>query len=159
MTDFCKVFFLGDSRSGKTALISKLVGRPYTDYRMSVGLPKTRLEANGVHFELLENPGNDGFSSNTRLFYRAAQLIVLVFSLSSPDSLEGIKRWLGEIRQFARPDVPLVLLGCGQGERLIAYEEASAQAQREGLVYTEVQLAESLDSEQVLLWFYRQIHS
>lgn len=125
---------------------------------MSMGLPKTRFEANGIHFELMENPGNDGFSSNTRLFYRAAQLIVLVFSLSSTTSFEGIERWLGEIRQFARPNVPLVLLGCGQGERLIAYEETSAQAQRDGLVYMEVQLAESLDSEQVLLWFYKQIH-
>lgn len=158
MTDFCRVFFLGDSKSGKTAIINKLAGRPYQGYRMSLGLPKTWIKHNEVSFEILENPGNDAFSSNSRLFYLAAQLMVIVFSLSTGTALDGIDRWLSEIRRFARPNVPVVLLGVNEGRREVTYEQASSRAQTEGMIYLEVRLDEELNKEEVLGWLYTQTH-
>ena len=61
---------------------------------------------------LFDTAGQTDFDKLRPLSYPDTNVLLLCFSISSPDSLENIpERWLPEVKHFC-PKVPVVLVGC-----------------------------------------------
>ena len=61
---------------------------------------------------LWDTAGQEDYDRLRPLSYPDTNVILLCFSISSPDSLENIpERWVPEVKHFC-PKVPVVLVGC-----------------------------------------------
>ena len=76
----------------------------------------------------------------TRAFYKRADGIALVFDLTNQASFESIAGWISSIKENAKEDIPVVLVGNKvdlQGKRVISEESALELADTYGLNYHE----------------------
>ncbi|RLN50871.1 hypothetical protein BBJ28_00016880 [Nothophytophthora sp. Chile5] len=139
--DKVKVVMLGEAAVGKTALFSRLMGTALpSDYAPSTTGPRIYAR-----------------------YFGGAQALVLVFSLSAPESWRGLPKYLEVARreilgdeatrepQEAQQTLPVVVVGSksdcllkkdengeAEAERASTWEEARAWCRENGLAYVEV---------------------
>ena len=88
---------------------------------------------------LWDTAGQEDYDRLRPLSYPDTNVILLCFSISSPDSLENIpERWIPEIKHFC-PKVPVVLVGCKKDLRndeetlsLLAADKKAPVSREEG---------------------------
>jgi len=110
-----KVVVVGDGAVGKTTfLISLTLGCFPTDY-----VPTTLdnynavypLEGRNISLGLWDTAGQSDFDSLRPISYKAADLVLLFYSVVNPTSAENIKeKWVNDARQYC-PTIPFFLIG------------------------------------------------
>ena len=63
-----------------------------------------------VELALWDTPGQVGYERLRPCSYPDTDVILMCFSVDSPDSLENIETWISEIKHFC-PNVPIILVG------------------------------------------------
>ena len=115
----CKVVFVGESGVGKTSIISCFVESefvvPQNKTTEAVFNTKTlTLNSNNqsLSFELWDTTGQTSLRSMAKLFYANADVIVLVYNVTSLSTFTEIKNyWLDQIEENAHEEMRLVLVG------------------------------------------------
>jgi len=110
-----KVVVVGDGAVGKTTfLISLTLGCFPTDY-----IPTTLdnynavypLEGRNISLGLWDTAGQSDFDSLRPISYKAADVVLLFYSVVNPTSAENIKeKWVNDARTYC-PEVPFFLIG------------------------------------------------
>lgn len=114
-TPLIKIVVAGDGNVGKTSLI-----RQYTEGKFEI----SRVATIGVdfHFHTVQLPdgpvrlsiwdmaGQEHFKFLRSSFYRGSRAAVLVYDVTSPESLEHLVKWREEILQVL-PDELFILVG------------------------------------------------
>uniref|UniRef100_A0A7S1YM28 Uncharacterized protein n=1 Tax=Sexangularia sp. CB-2014 TaxID=1486929 RepID=A0A7S1YM28_9EUKA len=143
-TLLAKIVIIGDSGSGKTAILDRVVHRTFTSqYKATIGsnFLTTTIIANdtAVTLQLWDTAGQERFQSLGNAFYRGADVAVVVFDVTVLASFRHVPRWAGEFGGTvggAREHVPLILVGnkTDVGDRAVDEEEARAWALANGFV-------------------------
>ncbi|KAK2702905.1 E3 ubiquitin-protein ligase NRDP1-like [Artemia franciscana] len=117
---FLKVIILGDSGVGKTCLMNQYVLRKFSnEYKATIGTDivskEVMVDDKLVTLQIWDTAGQERFRSLGAAFYRGADCCVLVFDVTSPNSIKSLDSWRDEflIRTSPRdPDnFPFVVLG------------------------------------------------
>ncbi|KAF2430131.1 GTP-binding protein rhoA [Tothia fuscella] len=107
-----KLVIVGDPASGKSALVIKGVFREdilptvFESYL-------TDVEIDGKHAELAlwESAGREDYDRLRPLLYPDSHVILITFSIGSPDSLDNVlEKWISEVLHFNQ-GVPIILVG------------------------------------------------
>lgn len=115
-----KIIILGDSGVGKTSLINQYVNRKFTlSYRRTVGADFATkdvfVDDKVVTLQIWDTVGQERFQSIGVPFYRGADCVILVYDVTSLESLESLKLWKDEfVIQGAPSDLenfPFIVLG------------------------------------------------
>ncbi|KAL3320452.1 GTP-binding protein Rho1 [Cichlidogyrus casuarinus] len=137
-----KLTIVGDGACGKTCLLitytkgifpSVYVPTVFENYVADV-------DTQGKHVELAmwDTAGQEDYDRLRPLSYPDTDVILIGFSIDSPDSLRNVKdKWIQEVKHFC-PNVPVVLVGNKKDLRNDAY--AIAELQKDGehpVQYTE----------------------
>ncbi|KAK0559495.1 Rho GTPase [Tilletia horrida] len=88
-----------------------------------------RLDGKPVQLALWDTAGQEEYERLRPLSYSQAHVILIAFSIDTPDSLENvIVKWIEEVRQICGPHVPVILVGCKKDLRddVLAAEAAAA---------------------------------
>ena len=111
-----KVIAVGDSGVGKTSFLARFVRDNFDDE-----IPSTlgvefmskiiETEKHRIQLQLWDTAGQELFRSVTRGYYRGSVGALLLFDLSKPDSFESINSWLNDVREIARPECVVALIG------------------------------------------------
>ena len=64
-----------------------------------------------VRLQLWDTAGQERFRSISRLYYRGASAVILVYSILDPASFQEMGRWLSEIRDHIGDDVVIHVVG------------------------------------------------
>ncbi|KAH6797443.1 RAC-like 10 [Perilla frutescens var. hirtella] len=112
---FIKCVTVGDGAVGKTCMLICFTSNKFpTDYIPAVFdnfSANVALEGTTVNLGLWDTAGQEDYNRLRPLSYRAADVFVLAFSLTSRASYENIiKKWIPELHHFA-PGIPHVLVG------------------------------------------------
>lgn len=115
MSETVKCVLVGDSSIGKKALLTAYVNMVlpgefvtgvFDDYSVQVVV-----DDQNVDLRLWDTTRPNDCKQIRSLDYASADVLILLFSLVSPTSLENIQNlWVPEIRE-CRPDVPIILVG------------------------------------------------
>ncbi|PNH28268.1 hypothetical protein BJF96_g8430 [Verticillium dahliae] len=99
-----KLVIIGDGACGKTSLLSVFtLGYFPTHY---VGPPIA-----SVQLALWDTAGQEDYERLRPLAYSKAHVILIAFSVDTPDSLDNVKhKWIEEASRLC-PDVPIMLVG------------------------------------------------
>ena len=93
-----KVILLGEAGVGKTSIISRYVENKFSDDVMSstamtyvqkeVTIDKTKIQLN-----IWDTVGQEKYRSLSKLFFKDTKIVILVYSITSIESFEGLKYW------------------------------------------------------------------
>ncbi|KAG7254093.1 hypothetical protein CRUP_029599, partial [Coryphaenoides rupestris] len=74
-------------------------------------ISSTFLSISGVELALWDTAGQEDYDRLRPLSYPDTDVILMCFSIDSPDSLENIpEKWTPEVKHFC-PNVPIILVG------------------------------------------------
>uniref|UniRef100_A0A7R9V342 Uncharacterized protein n=1 Tax=Chlamydomonas euryale TaxID=1486919 RepID=A0A7R9V342_9CHLO len=138
-----KLVLLGEMGSGKSSLVLRYVKGQFFDYQAStVGaafLTKTLPELN-VKFEIWDTAGQERYHSLAPMYYRGAAAAIIVYDITSVDSLTRAKSWVKELQRQGNPNMIMALAGNKadlEEQRAVPTEDAQAYATENGLHFLE----------------------
>ncbi|EDR25138.1 small GTPase rabi, putative [Entamoeba dispar SAW760] len=118
-----KVVLVGDSFTGKTSLIQRLVTDDYLDTHLSTVVSscfqKTiHLSDRDMNINIWDTAGQERFRSLASNFFRDAQGIIICYDVTSPKSLTSIPMWINEKENKAEDNVIWMLVGCKSDQQI-----------------------------------------
>ncbi|KAM0325764.1 hypothetical protein ACHAQA_007064 [Verticillium albo-atrum] len=110
-----KLVIIGDGACGKTSLLSVFtLGYFPTHYIPTVFenyVTDCRVDGKSVQLALWDTAGQEDYERLRPLAYSKAHVILIGFSVDTPDSLDNVKhKWIEEASRLC-PDVPIMLVG------------------------------------------------
>ncbi|CEH12894.1 probable rho2-gtp binding protein rho2 [Ceraceosorus bombacis] len=144
-----KLVIVGDGACGKTSLLCVFaVGDFPHEYEPTIFenyVAEIRLDGKPVQLALWDTAGQEEYERLRPLSYSQAHVILIAFSIDTPDSLDNVTvKWMEEVRQICGPQVPVLLVGCkrdlrdeaegrgGAGSRFVTTAQGKAIAQQIG---------------------------
>lgn len=112
-----KLVIVGDGACGKTSLLCVFaMGEFPKEYEPTIFenyVAEIRLDGKPVQLALWDTAGQEEYERLRPLSYSKAHVILIAFSIDTPDSLENVSvKWIEEVRNICGPQVPVVLVGC-----------------------------------------------
>ncbi|KAF7639521.1 hypothetical protein Mgra_00000850 [Meloidogyne graminicola] len=111
------VMLLGDSCTGKTCILIRFKDNTFMnnnfistvgiDYRNKI----VELGRKRVKLQVWDTAGQERFRSLTASYYRDADALLLIYDVTNRASFEHIRDWLSQVKEYAKEDVKLTLVG------------------------------------------------
>ncbi len=110
-----KMVVVGDGNCGKTCLISSFVRKKfpeeYVPRQFDAYSRNITVDGKTVHLGFFDVVGDPIYDRLRPLSYPQADVIVMCFSIDSPNSLENVaEMWVPEMSHFC-PNIPIILVG------------------------------------------------
>lgn len=141
-----KLVLLGDSGVGKSCLVLRYVRNTFdANSKITVGaafmshnvaLP----DGQSLKFEIWDTAGQERYLSLAPLYYRGAHAAAVVYDITSPESFEKAKYWIGELQKNESSRPVMVLVGNKTDlaeERQVLEEEARGFADSQNMLFVE----------------------
>ena len=122
------LIILGDSGVGKTSLLQMYNGKNFQNELATIGLDSiTKIynppdNASQVTVKIWDSSGQERFRTLTRSFYKQGEGIIVVFSLSDPQSFISVTEWLHCLKEHDDTHIVKVLIGnkCDLADRSVS---------------------------------------
>jgi small GTP-binding protein len=111
-----KVVLVGAAHTGKTSIANRFVYGDFSPNTIPTIQPaffQKKVTANGTSLvlEIWDTAGQEQYRSLSPLFYRDADVGVVVFDLTDSSSFGKCKQWVGDLREARGLDIAIVLVG------------------------------------------------
>ena len=146
-----KVIVLGESGVGKTSLVDVLVRRKFMQpYKCTIGCDfmtkEFVIDEKAITLQLWDTAGQERFQSLGMAFYRGADMCMLCFDLSRPETLEKCIFWKEEC--VRAEDSMFILVGCKSDlERKVDDKDIKSVCNKLGVQYFETSAKENKNIE------------
>ena len=141
-----KILILGDSSVGKTCFLTRYADNTFQDVHMStIGidykLKNVQME-NGkiVKLQIWDTAGQDRFRSITKNYYKGANGIIVIFSVTDKRSFGNVKNWIHQIKAEVDEKVTIILVANkvdDEENREVTIEDGEELAHNFGLNFFE----------------------
>ena len=94
MSHRCKVIFIGDTGVGKTSITNKIIRDKFDEHSaptIGASFSSINYDDINVYCEFWDTAGQEAYDSMSKMFYRDAQIVILVIDSSRLKSIERIK--------------------------------------------------------------------
>ena len=141
-----KLIFLGDQYVGKSSILNRFYQDKFEqDYQATIGLDfhSKNVNINGTPVRLLlyDTAGQEKFKSLIPMYIRDANIILVVYDITSKDSFVHTEHWVNETKDLKREDAIFVLVGNKidlEENRIVQVKEAEDFANEKGFLFYEV---------------------
>jgi len=136
-----KLVIVGDGTCGKTCLLIVFSKDEFPEVYVPTVFENyvadIEVEGRQVELALWDTAGQEDYDRLRPLSYPDTDVILMCFSIDSPDSLQNIpEKWVPEVKHFC-PNVPIVLVGNkkdlrNSGGKYVSTQEGNQMATRIG---------------------------
>lgn len=131
-----KTVLLGDSGVGKSSLVLRFVTdtfRPYSESTIGASFLTKILLINdkSSKFFIWDTAGQEKYHSLAPMYYRGAQVAIIVYDITNKNSFLTLKRWVKELKLHGPPDILIAIVGNKSdlsGNRKVSFNQAKAYA-------------------------------
>lgn len=113
MKDY-KIVLVGDAAIGKTAILRNIKGCEFEKrYISTIGCelhPIVMKPSSAVSYTFWDTPGQEKYSDKFTNYFKNANLVVLVYDITSSNSYKNIGKWI-ELIKTTSSTIPIVLVG------------------------------------------------
>jgi len=113
-----KIVLIGESGAGKTSIITRFTKNRFEEnIQSTIGSTySSKLlvfnDGKKLLFNVWDTAGQERFRSLAKIFYKGANVAILVYDISNYSSFDKIKHyWFDNIKQNSSPDIILFLVG------------------------------------------------
>lgn len=111
-----KIILVGDQAVGKTSLVRRFTtGKFEQQYKTTIGVDFTvqtlQLDGKIVKLQIWDTSGQERFRSITTGYFRNAHAALIVYDVTSTESLTNCEKWMNDVKMYSGHDVPKILLG------------------------------------------------
>ena len=141
-----KILIIGDSSVGKTCFLTRYADNTFQEVHMStIGidykLKNVKMEDGKiVKLQIWDTAGQDRFRSITKNYYKGANGIVVIFSVTDKKTFGNVKSWIHQIKAEVDEKVTIILVGNkidDEENREVTKEEGEEAARNFGLDFFE----------------------
>ncbi|EAY22056.1 small GTP-binding protein, putative [Trichomonas vaginalis G3] len=139
-----KVVVIGDSSVGKTCISLRYLTGEFssqTTPTIAAGFcnAKVKVGKNNINLLIWDTAGQESYRSLTSQYYRETKIALIVFDLTSPQSLESVTDWHERVCEVNEGKVITVLIGNKYDlpNRRISQEQGEKMAESIGAIYRE----------------------
>ena len=147
-----KLIVLGDQMVGKSYILNRFMNDTFDtfteDYQATIGLDfKSKIvQINSQKIKLLlyDTAGQEKFRSLIPMYTRDANIILLVYDVTSKDSFTHLSDWFKDLTNVKKEEVIFAVVGNKtdlNDKRQVAYEEGENYAKENGFMFKEVSAA------------------
>ena len=107
-----------------------------------------------IKFEIWDTAGQERFASLAPMYYRGAAAAIVVYDITSEESLMVAKKWVGELRQKGSPGMVIALAGNKLDmavKRSVQTEDVQSYADEQGLLFNEISAKQDIGVAEVFL--------
>ncbi|KAG2392314.1 hypothetical protein C9374_012566 [Naegleria lovaniensis] len=136
-----KILIIGDMGVGKSCILLRFSENQFNVSHVStigVDFKIKNMEKKGkkVKLQIWDTAGQERFRTITTSYYKGAQGVIMVYDITQRKSFENLNLWLNDVKQYADPNVSLILVGNKvdlEDQRQVTESEANEWAQRVGI--------------------------
>jgi len=138
-----KTVFVGEPAVGKTSIITKHVMSAFREnYIPTLGANITSndyvVENYGVTLLIWDIAGQEIFSRVREKYYGGAKAAFVVYDVTRPETLEGARKWVEDLKHFIPGPIPMVVVGNKIDlKRKVTREEGEKFAKKLGAMFIE----------------------
>ena len=141
-----KVIFLGDTCTGKTAILNKYMNNffPIT-FSSTIGVDffiKT-LDYNNINYKLhiWDTAGQEKFAAIVRTYYKGAAIAVMIYDVADRKTFKNVENWIDIFYEYSNTNKPILIVGNKidlEHKRQVSYKEGVELAERYDTNFLEV---------------------
>lgn len=136
-----KLIIIGDSGVGKSCILLRGMKDEFkSEHDITIGVEfgsfSIKLNNKVIKLQIWDTAGQETFQSVTKVFYKGAHCIFLVYDITKEDTFTRLESWMKEIRESSSANVMIYLVGNKQDmeeHRAVATEKAIEFKKKEGL--------------------------
>lgn len=140
-----KFIVIGDSYTGKSALVMRFADDTFTDsYISTIGIDfKIRIiESNNkfIKLQIWDCAGQERFRSIVTSYYKGANSVVITYSISNRKSFTNVINWYNDCKKYCNKDINIILVGTKSDldkKREVLFSEGEKLAKELGLEFFE----------------------
>lgn len=160
-----KLVLLGESGVGKSSLVLRLVKDEWLENQHStVGASFFRYscmpdEKTTVNFDIWDTAGQERYKSLASMYYRGSAAALVVYDITSTESIERAKFWIRELKANS-PDTVVCLVGNKsdlEQQRKVTPEDGQAYASELGLLFSEASAKDGSKVQKVFEMVAKQL--
>ena len=160
MLDPYKVILLGESGVGKTSIIARFysgkfnpdkitsLSSQYT--RKTIELPNNK----SITFDIWDTCGQERYRSLTKIFYKDAKVVILVYDITNKDSFIQLKKyWYEQVKQLGDKDIILAIAANKNDlydERVVDSEAGEEFAESIGAIFMQTSAKENIGIQELI---------
>ena len=101
----CKIVILGESGVGKTCIMNKFLGNEFSEEHITTIAAEHQnktVEINNKKIKITfwDTAGQEAFRAVAKMFYKGADIIILVYDITKNDSFKEIQNyWLEQVKE------------------------------------------------------------
>ena len=141
-----KLIFLGDQGVGKSCILNRFMNGTFTEeYQATIGLDfqskNVQIDNQDIHLLLYDTAGQEKFRSLIPMYTRDANIILLVYEVTSKDSFLHLNHWLNDLTTVKKDEVIFVVVGNKtdlEDKREVSREEGEQFAKDNDYLFAEV---------------------
>ena len=116
MTIKYKLVILGDTSVGKSSIVQRFAHNSFFEFQEpTIGAAfvckDIEVDNEKIRVEIWDTAGQERYKSLTPMYFRYANIAIIVFDLTNKDSFEGVKYWMQTLEEKGEPDIFKVLVG------------------------------------------------
>ena len=142
-----KIILVGDTSSGKGSFIHQYTENNWDDSFNSIRVMDFKVKTLQIQggekakLQIWDTGGQEKFKNIMNAYYRGANAIILMYSITEKNSFDNLPSWLEDINKhyIKNKKSPIFLVGnhMKEEERLVTKEEGKAFADKFGLMFSE----------------------
>ena len=141
-----KIIILGNSGVGKTCIINRYINNqfnPNSETTLGSSFSTKRIKKGKIDYKLniWDTTGQEKYHAITNLFIKGANIVILVYSIDSLSSFEGLNYWYDSIKEnLEGSDYILSIIGSKSDlitddDEIVSEDEARKYAQEKNAIF------------------------
>lgn len=132
-----KVVIVGQTNVGKTCIVRQATAGTFgEDTAPTLGASYVsklaKVNDEEIRLQIWDTAGQERYRGMTPMYYRGAQIAVLVFAIDDQDSFEAVDVWLSSLQENADPEIITFLVGnkCDLEDRKVTIADAQEKSSK-----------------------------
>lgn len=153
-----KVIFVGESGTGKTCIIQRIITQEFTGLEKSTTGAQTdsrvvEIDGKHVRIQIWDTAGQEKYRAMVPIFFKNTSVAIVTYAINDQASFDHVNTWL-DILHNEKSDMKAVLVAnkCDlESERVISRQIGEKKANDEDMLFFEVS---ALSGDQIEELFY-----